>query len=339
MLELTVLAVPDCPNEPMLSDRLAQALTGKLNATITRHIIDTEAEAARLGMHGSPTLLINGVDPFAAPGTATGVSCRLYRDETGQAGGAPSVAALHDVLQRAADDPVPDVLAQAVGRAGLGRVAPVEGGLRAVHQRVLRAFAETGRAPSAAELDRAAAPHGTTGDQVLAHLHAEDFLRLDPDGAISAAYPFSAAPTVHRVHIAGGPQVYAMCAIDALGIAAMLGTDVTISSAEPGTAHPITVTVPVGTAADAAVWEPATAVVFYGRQGNGCETSPQTTADAGVPEAAADVCCGLINFFTGHDAAVRWARRHPGIGGRVLGRHEAWETGVRIFGPLLTAAD
>jgi hypothetical protein len=45
------------------------------------------------------------------------------------------------------------------------------------------------------ELDQAAAPYGADGPAVLALLHAADFLRLDPDGAIRAAYPFSAVPT------------------------------------------------------------------------------------------------------------------------------------------------
>ena len=43
-------------------------------------------------------------------------------------------------------------------------------------------------------------------------------------------YPFSAATTAHTVAIEGGPTVFAMCAVDALGIADMLGTDVTITS-------------------------------------------------------------------------------------------------------------
>jgi hypothetical protein len=53
-------------------------------------------------MHGSPTLLINGVDPFAAPGTPASLSCRVYRDETGQGQGAPSLAALRMALRKAA---------------------------------------------------------------------------------------------------------------------------------------------------------------------------------------------------------------------------------------------
>ena len=66
MLEVTVLAVPDCPNEPVLRDRLAQVLPDYPDATVTRKVIQDEAGAARHGMHGSPTLLVNGSDPFAA---------------------------------------------------------------------------------------------------------------------------------------------------------------------------------------------------------------------------------------------------------------------------------
>jgi hypothetical protein len=52
-------------------------------------------------MHGSPTLLINGVDPFAAPGQAPGLACRLYRDVAGRAAGAPTVEALRRALDQA----------------------------------------------------------------------------------------------------------------------------------------------------------------------------------------------------------------------------------------------
>jgi hypothetical protein len=52
-------------------------------------------------MHGSPTLLVDGQDPFAQPGAATAVACRLYRSEDGQLEGAPTVAALSRVLEQA----------------------------------------------------------------------------------------------------------------------------------------------------------------------------------------------------------------------------------------------
>ncbi|MEV0169128.1 hypothetical protein [Nonomuraea fuscirosea] len=107
MLELTVLTVPDCPNEPVLRERLARALTAYPHASITHRVIDDEADAVRWGMHGSPTLLINGVDVFATPEAAPSLSCRLYQDETGSTGGAPSVTALCQALGHAVRNPEP----------------------------------------------------------------------------------------------------------------------------------------------------------------------------------------------------------------------------------------
>ena len=102
MLELTVLAVPGCPNEPLLLQRLAEALADYPGATLTRTVITDEAAAGRHGMHGSPTLLVNGTDPFTAPGTPAGLSCRLYPSQDGRPGGAPSVTALREALAAAA---------------------------------------------------------------------------------------------------------------------------------------------------------------------------------------------------------------------------------------------
>lgn len=52
-------------------------------------------------MRGSPTLLVDWVDPFAAPRAPVSLSCRIYRDPDGRASGAPSVAALGRVLAEA----------------------------------------------------------------------------------------------------------------------------------------------------------------------------------------------------------------------------------------------
>ena len=65
-------------------------------------MIADEREAAASGMHGSPTLLIDGVDPFGPPDQRPSLSCRLYRDAAGRPAGAPSVAALRQALETAA---------------------------------------------------------------------------------------------------------------------------------------------------------------------------------------------------------------------------------------------
>jgi hypothetical protein len=221
--------------------------------------------------------------------------------------------------------------ASALGRAGRGRVAPVEGGLRAIHQQVLRSFAATGLPPAAADLAATAARYATAAEAVLAILHTEDFLQLAADGQIRAAYPFSATPTPHLVDLAGRPRVYAMCAIDALGIAAMTHTPVTITSTDPYTGGPVTVTVsPDG---ETASWQPPAAVVFAGRHTSAdcCAAPAGSTAIPG----AAEVSCGYVNFFTSSASAVAWADAQPEVAGEVLGQAAALRLGTAIFGPLL----
>jgi hypothetical protein len=103
-MELTLLTVPDCPNAAVFEERLTAALTSHPGPTVRHREIADERQAATAGMHGSPTLLIDGTDPFAEPGAAPSLSCRLYRDEAGRAGRAPSVAALRQALAAASHD-------------------------------------------------------------------------------------------------------------------------------------------------------------------------------------------------------------------------------------------
>ena len=94
-MKLEVLHVADCPNLRPILDRLAEA-TDLSVATVK---VATDAEAAALGMNGSPTLLVDGIDPFASADQGfSGVSCRLYRDEAGRITGAPSVEQLRDAV-------------------------------------------------------------------------------------------------------------------------------------------------------------------------------------------------------------------------------------------------
>ena len=67
-VELTLLTIPGYPNAAVFGERLAIALAGHPSAVLLRREVAGEREAAEAGMHGSPTLLIDGVDPFAGPG-------------------------------------------------------------------------------------------------------------------------------------------------------------------------------------------------------------------------------------------------------------------------------
>lgn len=98
---LQVLHVPDCPNLAPLLQRLREAT----DLPVSTREISTAAAAAAAGMNGSPTLLINGQDPFLNPNPHDhdrGVSCRIYRDEHDRAVPAPSVTQLRDAVTAAA---------------------------------------------------------------------------------------------------------------------------------------------------------------------------------------------------------------------------------------------
>lgn len=326
-MRIMVLTVADCPNARPALERVAAALDGR-EAQVELIEVAEEAEAARWGMCGSPTILIDGVDPFAPPGAVPSLSCRLYRDADGTVSGVPDETALRQALagtntpdqNAGATDcctPQPPDVLDVVGRAGRGRRAPAERGLRAVHQQILRHFAATGAAPDAQTLQPVAAGAGRSATEVLAELADEDFLTLDEARNIRAAYPFSATPTRHKVRLESGVEVWSMCAIDALGIPAMLGQDSVISSTDPVTGAPVTVVSAEGTMR----WEPASAVVFVGQRPGG--------------GPAASACCDALNFFTTPANAHAWTSQHPDVPGRVVDQSEAESVGRQTFGPLL----
>lgn len=73
---IAVLSVPDCPNVPLLVERLQEVLPGRTQP-VEVFVVRDEAQASAWGMCGSPTLLVDGVDPFAVDGAQPSLSCRL----------------------------------------------------------------------------------------------------------------------------------------------------------------------------------------------------------------------------------------------------------------------
>jgi len=97
-----VLVVPDCPHRAAAIG-LVRGLLDELRLPgipVRVGVIDTPAEARRRGFAGSPTILIDGVDPFGRPGQAAALACRIYRGEAG-AGPLPDREALRRFLRAA----------------------------------------------------------------------------------------------------------------------------------------------------------------------------------------------------------------------------------------------
>jgi alkylmercury lyase-like protein len=105
-----------------------------------------------------------------------------------------------------------------------------------------RLLIETGRAPTAAEVARAAAVGEADIHVAWGRLHEAHAIVLDQDGAIRMLNPFSAVPTPFRVD-AAGREWYANCGWDAFGIGAALGVDSTIHTECPDCHEPLEITV------------------------------------------------------------------------------------------------
>ena len=86
-----------CPSWQVADARLATLAAERPDLTVTHRLVESLDEAERLGFHGSPTILVQGVDPFADPSTPVGFSCRLYPTPEGLAG-APTLEQFRAVL-------------------------------------------------------------------------------------------------------------------------------------------------------------------------------------------------------------------------------------------------
>ncbi|MGW0335474.1 DsbA family protein [Streptomyces sp. NPDC003011] len=105
-MDIELLVVPDCPNESPARDLLTRALAdvGLPDQDVLIRVVDNQRQAAELGFVGSPTVLINGADPFAEPGREAGLACRVYRSTDGALSGLPDRDELRHALKQASEE-------------------------------------------------------------------------------------------------------------------------------------------------------------------------------------------------------------------------------------------
>ncbi|KQS54602.1 alkylmercury lyase [Geodermatophilus sp. Leaf369] len=98
-MDVALQYLDGCPHWQVADGRVLEALrlSGRDDTEVDHQLVSTPEEAAAVGFRGSPTLLIDGVDPFADPDAPVGLSCRVYRTDTGLAG-SPTVEQLLAVL-------------------------------------------------------------------------------------------------------------------------------------------------------------------------------------------------------------------------------------------------
>ena len=86
-----------CPNWEVLDQRLAEVVNDRSDVRVIRQLVETPEDAVRLGFHGSPTVLVDGIDPFADERTHVGLACRMFRTPAGIAG-SPTVEQLREAI-------------------------------------------------------------------------------------------------------------------------------------------------------------------------------------------------------------------------------------------------
>ncbi|MHB8467805.1 MAG: thioredoxin family protein [Acidimicrobiales bacterium] len=84
-MDVRLVYFDDCPNWQVADARLKEALAAldQDAAAVAYEQVTTPEEAERSGFRGSPTILIDGRDPFAQPDAPVGLSCRIYRTDRG----------------------------------------------------------------------------------------------------------------------------------------------------------------------------------------------------------------------------------------------------------------
>jgi hypothetical protein len=97
-MEVVVQYMDGCPNWRTAEQRL-QDLADELGLRVTRVRVSTPEEAAAVGFGGSPTILVDGRDPFAADTEPAGLACRVYQTPDGLKG-SPTSDQLHVALAK-----------------------------------------------------------------------------------------------------------------------------------------------------------------------------------------------------------------------------------------------
>lgn len=96
-MNVALLYFEGCPNWKVADERLRVVASERGDIHLSHRCVESPAEAERIGFHGSPSILVDGVDVFAEPDAPVGFTCRRYVTPEGYEG-APTLDQLRTVL-------------------------------------------------------------------------------------------------------------------------------------------------------------------------------------------------------------------------------------------------
>lgn len=86
-MDLRLLYFEGCPHRTVAQQRLQRALARIGWDGHVRHVrVETQEDAERLRFLGSPTILVDGQDPFARDDEQPGLACRVFSTPHGLEG-------------------------------------------------------------------------------------------------------------------------------------------------------------------------------------------------------------------------------------------------------------
>lgn len=202
---------------------------------------------------------------------------------------------------------------------------------------ILNNIASEGKPPSLLQIKKKT---GVTSIEavksILDKLESRNLIYRKPGNKIVAAYPLSVEPTPHRVRLADGRWVYAMCAVDAFGVSFLFKQDITVFSRCHGCQRIIEVKVERG---QIAASSPDSVLVWYtrgrgDRLGGSFNTHAYSTQEMVCCIPAEDQCPS-INFFCSYDHFEEWSCNSTTYPGQILSLDQALDRASRVFEPFL----
>jgi len=98
MTDIELRYFESCPNWKVADDRLKEAMQAEgVSGPITYTKVESFEDAERMQFIGSPSIFIDGVDPFRPKGAEPGLACRVFTTPNGPQG-SPTVEELRAVL-------------------------------------------------------------------------------------------------------------------------------------------------------------------------------------------------------------------------------------------------
>jgi hypothetical protein len=96
-MKVDLLYFEDCPHWKTADQRLRELAT-EGGFELRHRLVATPEEARAAGFRGSPTILVDGRDPFVSDEQPFGFSCRMYQTPDGPAG-SPTIEQLRMALR------------------------------------------------------------------------------------------------------------------------------------------------------------------------------------------------------------------------------------------------